>query len=91
MFGSKANRRPARHATLAANVKHELACRRLADAIGSLEQEMRRLHPENITPIAYMELRSGQLTMLRELREHELAMADFIRAIGEVGDVSGYP
>lgn len=91
MFGKKASRSVAsRHSLVAARLNHELACRRLADKIGELEQSMRRQHPELMTPHLYAELRSVQLDLLRELRTHELAMADFIRAIGEVGDGSSY-
>lgn len=91
MFGKKASRPVAgRHSLAAVRLNHENACRRLADKIGEFDQTLRRLHPELITPLIATEMRSALLDLLAELRTNELAMADFIRAIGEAGDGSGY-
>lgn len=92
MFGKKTSRQSASSDSLAAErLATELACRRMADKIGDLEHAILREHPENMTINVYAERRIEFLSLLRDIREHELTIANLIRAIGEAGHESSYP
>lgn len=63
----------------------------MAERIAELEQRIRAVHPETITPAHFGRLRVAHLQLLRALRVQTEATAEFVRLVAEVIENDGRP